>query len=147
MKVIFLKDVKGQGKKGEIKEVKDGYGMNFLIKNGYAVMATKTGLTRLNEENRLHEKEEQEQIASCMQLKEKIEKLLLKISVKTGVQDQVFGSVSTKTIVAELKKHGLIIDKKTIKLEIPLTSLGTYDVEIKLHKKVSAILKVTLVKE
>ena len=69
MKVIFLKDVKGQGKKGQIKEVKDGYGMNFLIKNGYAVMATKTGVTRLEQENRLQEKEEQEKIVSCMKIK------------------------------------------------------------------------------
>ncbi len=147
MKVIFLKDVKGQGKKGQIKEVKDGYGMNFLIKNGYAVMATKTGVTRLEQENRLQEKEEQEKIVSCMKIKEQIEKVQVKIPVKTGAQDQVFGSVSTKTIVSYLKEMGISVDKKEIRLEIPLTSLGSYDIEIKLHKKVSAVLKVTLVKE
>lgn len=147
MKVIFLKDVKGQGKKGEIKQVKDGYGMNFLIKNGYAVMATKTGVNRLFEENRLQEEEEQERISECMKVKEQIEKLQIKIPVKTGTQDQVFGSVSTKTIASCLKDKGISVDKKEIKLEIPLTSLGCYDVEIKLHKKVSATLKVFLVKE
>ena len=59
MKVIFIKDLKGQGKKGEIKEVKDGYGMNFLIKKGYAVLATDTGVKRLNEENKLNKEKEE----------------------------------------------------------------------------------------
>ena len=121
MKVIFLKDVKKQGKKGEIKEVKDGYGMNFLIKNGYAVQATNTGVNRL--------------------------KMTLKIPVKTGEGDRVFGSVSTKQIVSELKKQGIEIDKKGIIIDGSLTSLGVHKVKVELHKKVIAELKVQLVKE
>lgn len=147
MKVIFIKDVKGQGKKGDIKEVKDGYGSNFLIKNGYAVLYTKTSVERLNEENKLREEQENELIQQSKNMKEKLEKLDLKIKVKTGKEDKVFGSVSTKQIVSELSKLKFDIDKKKIKLDTDLSSLGTHIINIELHKKVSAKLKVTLVKE
>lgn len=147
MKVIFIKDLKGQGKKGEIKEVKDGYGSNFLIKNGYAVLYTKTGVKRLNDENLKNQKEHDELIKECNILKEKIEKLDLKIRVKTGKQDKVFGSVSTKQITSELKNKNIEIDKKKIKLDNELCALGTYFINIELHKEVIAKLKITLVKE
>lgn len=146
MKVIFLKDLKNQGKKGEIKEVKDGYGKNFLIKNGYAVMATETGIKRLNEENAYLKQKEQENIDSCKKIKEKLETITLKFKVKAGAQDRVFGSVSTKMIAEELKKAGFNIDKKTIKLITPLAALGFHNVQIELHKEVIANLKVELTK-
>ena len=146
MKVIFLKDLKNQGKKGEIKEVKDGYGKNFLIKNGYAVMATETGLKRLNEENAQKKQQELENIERCNQLKSQLEKLVLVFKVKTGEHDRVFGSVSTKMICEELKKQKFNIDKKTVKLDNPLATLGFHTVKIELHKEVIASLKVQLVK-
>ena len=121
MRVIFLKDVKGQGKKGEVKTVSDGYGKNFLIKNGYAVMATPTSLKILSEQ--------------------------IKIPVKTGASDKVFGSVSTKTIHTELSNKGIKIDKKKIHLEEPISSLGFHNIEINLHKKVTAILKIELTRK
>lgn len=147
MKVIFLKDVKGQGKKGEIKTVADGYGKNFLIKNGYAVMATETSLKILNEQNKENAKKEQETINLCEQLKKQIENLSIKIPVKTGKEDKVFGSISTKTISSELSSKGINIDKRQIKLEQPLSSLGFHNIEILLHKKVTAILKVELIRK
>lgn len=147
MKIVFLKDVKGQGKKGEIKEVTDGYGKNFLIKNGYAVMATPTSLKILHEQNKEAAEQEAQIIKECEQQKRIIENLKIKICVKTGENDRVFGSVSTKTIVEELKKNNLTIDKKKIKLDITLSSLGFHNVEISLHKKVVAILKVELVRK
>lgn len=146
MKVIFLKDVKGQGKKDEIKEVKDGYGMNFLIKNGYAVMATETGVKRLRSEQEENRLQEQLNIKECEELKKKLEKLKLQFKVKTGKTDQVFGSVSTKAIADELRKQGYMIDKRKIILDIPLSSLGVHEVEIELHKEVIAKVKVHLVK-
>ena len=146
MKVIFLKDLKKQGKKGEIKEVKDGYGKNFLIKNGYAVMATETGVKRLNEENEQAKQKELENIQNCNQIKQKLEKLTLTFKVKTGTQDRVFGTISTKMIAEELKNKGFNVDKKTIKLDTPLSSLGFHDVKIELHKEVTANLKVELMK-
>ncbi len=147
MKVIFLKDVKNQGKKGEIKEVKDGYGMNFLIKNGYAVQATNTGVNRLKKEKAEAELEENLKIKDCEKLKESLEKLTIEIPVKTGEQDRVFGSVSTKQIVSELKRLGYEIDKKGIEIDSGLASLGIHQIKIVLHKKVIATVKIKLVKQ
>ncbi len=147
MKVIFIKDVKGQGKKGDIKDVKDGYGNNFLIKNGYAVLYTKTSVERLNEENRIKDEKEKELIKESNEIKLKLEKMDLKIKVKAGKEDKVFGSVSTKQIVSELSKLNYNIDKKKIKLDNDLSTLGSHIVNIELHKQVIAKLKVTLVKE
>ena len=147
MRIIFLKDVKGQGKKDEIKEVKDGYGMNFLIKNGYAIMATQTGLKKIKREQEEKVIEENLNLKSCEELKKIIEKISLKFKVKAGDHGKVFGSVTTKMIATELKTKGLDIDRKQIKLNLPLTSLGEFNVEIELHKKVMAVLKVELIKE
>lgn len=146
MKVIFLKDVKGQGKKDEIKNVKDGYGMNYLIKNGYAVMATETGVKRLRNEQEETRLQEQLNIKECEKIKSEIEKLTLKFKVKAGASDRVFGSVSTKSIADELKKNGFNVDKRKIKLDNPLSSLGFHEVEIELHKEVIAKVKVQLIK-
>lgn len=146
MKVIFLKDVKGQGKKDEIKNVKDGYGMNYLIKNGYAVMATETGVKRLRNEQEENRLQEQLNIKECEKIKSEIEKLTLKFKVKAGASDRVFGSVSTKSIADELKKNGFNVDKRKIKLDNPLSSLGFHEVEIELHKEVIAKVRVQLIK-
>lgn len=147
MKVIFLKDVKNQGKKGEIKEVKDGYGMNFLIKNGYAIQATNTGINRLKKEQAEMELQENLKIKDCEMVKEKLEKMTIEIPVKTGEQDRVFGSVSSKQIVSELKNLGYEIDKKAIEIDSGLTSLGVHQIKVLLHKKVIATLKIKLVKQ
>lgn len=147
MKVIFLKDVKGQGKKGQIKEVKDGYGMNYLIKNRYAVQATAKSIERLQKENEEKALQEDLQIKECENIKQHLEKLKIKIPVKTGEQDRVFGSVSSKQIHNELQKLGFQIDKKNIKTESDLTTLGTHNVIIELHKKVSATIKIELIKK
>ena len=147
MKVIFLKDVKGQGKKGEIKEVKDGYGMNYLIKNGFAVSASKTSLKRLQEEVDAAKKEEDENIKKASKLKQELEKMTLEFYVKTGAKDQIFGSISAKQIVTALKEKGFDIAKKQINLIEPLATLGFHVVNLELHKKVIAKLKVELKKE
>ena len=147
MKVIFLKDVKKQGKKGEIKEVKDGFAENYLIKNGYAVKVTNTSIKILNEQNKQAKDNEKQLIENCEKLKKKLETTVLKIKVKTGKNDQVFGSVSSKQIITELDKLGFKINKKEVNITNPLTSLGVHNVEINLHKEVKAILKVQLVKE
>ena len=147
MKVIFIKDLKGQGKKGEIKTVKDGYGQNFLIKNGYAVIASEGNLKQLETQNLKKEIEEKTLINECEEIKKKIEKLTLKFKVKTGNMDQVFGSVSTKQIVTELKQQGFNIDKKQVMLDNQLSTLGFHNVTIELHKKVNATVKVELLKE
>lgn len=146
MKVIFLKDVKGQGKKDEIKEVKDGYAMNYLIKNNYAVAATSTSVKRLSNEQETRAQKEILLIEECEALKKKLATLTLRFPVKTGDHDRVFGSVSPKQIMMELKNRGYEIDKKKFRLKEALTTLGFHNVEIELHKKVVAQIKVELVK-
>ena len=145
MKIIFIKDLKGQGKKGEIKEVKDGYG-TFLIKNKIANIANESNLKHYNTLKSKQELEENLYIKECEKLKEQLEKLKINIKVKVGAQDRVFGSVSTKQIATELKKLDYSIDKNKIKLDHPLSSLGTHIVNIELHKNVTANLKINLIK-
>lgn len=146
MKVIFIKDLKGQGKKDEIKEVKDGYAQNFLIKMGYALPANISNLKQLETKKKSEKQEELDNIKACQKMKTEIEKIAIEITVKTGEKDKVFGSVSTKQIVTELQKRNLSIDKKQIKLEESLDTLGIHNVSIELHKQVKAILKVNLIK-
>ena len=147
MKVIFIKDVRNQGKKDEIKEVKDGYAQNFLIKQGLAIPLTEGSMKRLKNEEHTREVKEEEDIKECQKLKEKLEKTKLTFKVKTGEKDKVFGSISSKQISSELEKLGYEVDKKKIMLEEHLSSLGTHIVDIELHKKVNIKLKVELVKE
>lgn len=145
MEVIFIKDLKNQGKKGEIKEVKDGYAKNFLIKNGYAVQKTETSSKILEKEKAIEKAKDLENIKEAEKLKEKIEKDVIKFKVKTGAQDKVFGSVSAKQIKEELDKK-YKISKNQINLKSPLSSLGFHNVEIVLYKNIKANLKVELMK-
>ncbi len=146
MKVIFTKDVKGQGKKGDIKEVKDGYAQNFLIKNGYAVSYTKRSKEILDINNKKMQDEENELIKNCNKIKDKLKNIVLKFKVKTGKNDQVFGSISTKQIAQELEKKGFKIDKKKIILDSQISFLGFHEVSIILHKSVIAKVRIELVK-
>lgn len=146
MKVIFIKDVRGQGKKGEIKEVKDGYGMNYLIKNNYAVQATETSVNRLKKENAEKALEENLLIKDMEVLKKKLEKEKIVFKAKTGNQDQMFGTISVKQIKEKLRELGYSIKKQDIHLEFPLQTLGFHEVEINLHKKVIAKIRVEIKK-
>lgn len=145
MKIILLEDVRKQGKKGDILDVKDGYA-NFLIKNKQATVANTSGLNRLQKENAEKKAQEAEDIKNAERLKGQLEKLEITFTVKTGAGDKVFGSVSPKQIADELKKKNFFIDKKQIKIKDALSALGYHDVEVELHKKVSATIKVHLMK-
>ena len=111
MEVIFIKDLKNQGKKGQIKNVKDGYAENFLIKNGYAVKKTKENLAKLNYEQTKKAKEDAENKKMALETKEKLSKETLEFTVKTGAGDKVFGSISIKQIKDELQKKDIILKK------------------------------------
>lgn len=147
MKVIFLKDVKGQGKKNDIKEVKDGYAKNFLIKNGYALPATDSNYGFVKKQQQKEEAHENEVIAKMKKVKDKLEKEKIIFKVKTGAKDIMFGKISSKQIKEAVNKLGYKIDKTEIKLDHDIVSLGTHNVEIHLHKKVIAVIKVNVVKE
>lgn len=146
MKVIFTKDVKGQGKAGDIKEVKDGYAQNFLIRNGYAVAYTSRSKEILDINNKNKADAEAAEIKRCEALKKELKDRVLTFKVKTGKQDQVFGTISTKQISSELERIGYKIDKKKIVLDEAISSLGYHEVKINLHKKVIATITIELVK-
>ena len=146
MEVIFIKDLKNQGKKGQVKNVKDGYAENYLIKNGYAVKKTKENLQKLNYELAKKEKENQENKKQAMDLKEKLAKVVLEFKVKTGEGDKVFGSISVKQIKDELNKQGYKIEKSAIKLNNTISSLGFHNVYLELYNDVVATVKVHVIK-
>ena len=144
MKVIFLKDVKGQGKKDDIKEVKDGYAENFLIKNGYAIKYSNRSKEILDNQIEDRNEKEKELIKECEEIKKKLESKTYTFKVKSGKEGKVFGSVSSKQISDELNKLGYKIDKKKILLNDALTTLGHHNVKIELHKKVIAEIKIIM---
>ena len=146
MKVIFIKDVKKQGKAGEIKEVSDGYAQNFLIKNKYAVAYTQRSKEILDINNKKAAEEERLEIEKCNKIKNELSNKIIKFKVKTGNQDQVFGNISSKQIMQELENLGYKIDKKKIVIATPINTLGFHDVKLNLHKKVVASVRVELIK-
>ncbi|MCR5067807.1 MAG: 50S ribosomal protein L9 [Erysipelotrichaceae bacterium] len=145
MKVILLTDVKKVGKKGEVKEVADGYGRNFLIKNGYAVQASQHGLQILQQqkdEEALHYTLNKQ---NAQQLKEKIEQIRLVFPVKAGKDGKLFGSVSTAKIAEQLaEQYGIEVDRRKFVDNDNLTRLGHYDVRAELFRDVVATISVDL---
>lgn len=143
MKVIFLKDVKGKGKKGEVKNVADGYAQNFLIKQGLAVEASQANVSTLNAQKKKEEKLAAEELAEAKKLKETMDKITLEFSTKAGEGGRLFGSITSKQIAEELQKaHNIKIDKRKIELPDAIRSLGYTNVPVKLHSEVTSTLKV-----
>lgn len=146
MKVIFIKDLRKQGKKGEIKNVKDGYAQNFLIKNGYAIPVNEQNMNKLNHEKQREEKKDKENRTKAKKDALELEKLELEFKVKTGEADKIFGSISIKQIKEKLDQKGWKIEKKQIELNHNITSLGYHEVKINLYADIYAILKVHVTK-
>lgn len=142
MKVILTQDVKKLGKKDDIVNVSDGYAQNYIIKNGLGVKYTEGSKTRLEKEIDVRNKNEEALIAECEKIKEQLEKQKIVFKVKTGKEGKMFGCISTKQIAEEINKKGFNIDKKMIKPLIPVDTLGVHNVDIELHKKVTAVAKI-----
>ena len=146
MKVIFIKDLKKQGRVNDIKEVSDGYATNYLIKNGYAVKYTKGSNERLQNELDIKAREEEKEIEKANKIKEKLNDVCLTFKVKCSNDGKVFGSISSKQISDKLNELGYCIDKRDIKLNETLNTLGIYNVEVAIYKKVKGNIKVELKK-
>ena len=143
MQVIFLKDVKGQGKKGEIKEVSDGYAINFLIKKGLALKKTEGSLKKLNESIKESNLKDEQNRNVALKLKKELENVTIDIPVKEK-NGRMFGSVSTKTIKEELDKLGYKFDKKQIETE-SINTLGMHLVIINLYKDIKGTVKIHII--
>ncbi|MCX6812924.1 MAG: 50S ribosomal protein L9 [Candidatus Azambacteria bacterium] len=143
MRIVLLKDALDLGKKGDIKDVSDGYGRNFLIRNKLAEILTPQVARRLEIEK---EKEEKTAVAlksQTLALKEKIEKLKLVLKTKIGESGQVFGSVTPTKILAELEKNGIKLEKNQL-LSKPIKTLGESKIKIKLPQEIEAELQIII---
>lgn len=150
MKVIFLQDVKGKGKKGEVKEVAVGYAQNFLLKKGLAVEATPKAMSELRGKTNAKNKEEAEILAEAEKLKEIIEAEEFEVVIKSkaGEDSRLFGSIPSKQIADALEKQYKIkVDKRKMDLKQPIKALGYTNVPTKLHKDVIAKLRVHVIAE
>ncbi|MRX73404.1 50S ribosomal protein L9 [Bacillus lacus] len=148
MRVIFLKDVKGKGKKGEVKNVADGYAQNFLIKQGLAVEASNANVSSLEAQKNKEKKEAVQEHEKAKQLKESLEKLTVELKAKSGEGGRLFGSVTSKQIADELQKtHKFKLDKRKIDLPDAIRSMGYTNVPVKLHPEVTATIKVHVTEE
>ncbi|HDA7841707.1 TPA: 50S ribosomal protein L9 [Staphylococcus aureus] len=148
MKVIFTQDVKGKGKKGEVKEVPVGYANNFLLKKNYAVEATPGNLKQLELQKKRAKQERQQEIEDAKALKETLSNIEVQVSAKTGEGGKLFGSVSTKQIAEALKaQHDMKIDKRKMDLPNGIHSLGYTNVPVKLDKEVEGTIRVHTVEQ
>ncbi|WP_086086527.1 50S ribosomal protein L9 [Staphylococcus aureus] len=148
MKVIFTQDVKGKGKKGEVKEVPVGYANNFLLKKNYAVEATPGNLKQLELQKKRAKQERQQEIEDAKALKETLSNIEVEVSAKTGEGGKLFGSVSTKQVAEALKaQHDIKIDKRKMDLPNGIHSLGYTNVPVKLDKEVEGTIRVHTVEQ
>ena len=144
MKVIFLADVKGKGKKGEIKEVPTGYAQNFLIKKNLAKEATAQAIGELRGKQKSQEKAHAEMVAEAQAIKAKLEEeaTVVAFTEKVGPDGRTFGSITNKKIADELQKQfGLKIDKRNIKVDSPIRSIGLIDVPVKIYQDVTSAIR------
>ncbi|EQA3594249.1 50S ribosomal protein L9 [Enterococcus hirae] len=150
MKVIFLQDVKGKGKKGDVKEVPNGYAQNFLLKNNLAKEANKSSISQLAGQKKAQEKQEAEILEEAKELKGFLEKeeTVVELKAKAGEDGRLFGSIPSKQIAEGLnKQYKVKLDKRKIELNNPIRTLGYTNVPVKLHHEVTATIKVHVVAE
>lgn len=147
MKIILRREIDGLGKVGDVKNVKDGFGRNYLIPSGLALEANDHNLKIVeNEKKSILEKMAKEQ-AEAKVYADKLSQVSVTITVESKGDDKIFGSVGAADIAAALKQEGYEIDKKDIALENPIKEIGAFNVDVKVHRNVSAKIKVWVVKK
>jgi len=147
MKVILRKNYTNLGKVGDLVDVKDGFARNYLLPKQIAYAATKGNISALEEEKKQIAKAEAKHLEKAKNMAAELQKLSITIPVKVGEEDKVFGSVTTQMIADALKEKNYDIDKRKIVINEPIKSLGIYDVNVKLHSEVNAVVKTWVVRE
>lgn len=138
MKVVFLVDVKGQGKKDEIKEVSDGYARNFLLPKGLAAAVDNKLINEIKNREAAAKYKYDSEKAAAKETAEKLLSVVVKIKAQAGADGKLYGSVTAKDIADELEKqHGIVIDRRKLSLDEPIKAFGTYSVDVKLFTDVS----------
>lgn len=146
MKVILLEDVKALGKKGQVVEVSDGYGKNFILKKKLGVEANGANMNDLKLQKAQNEKLAKEQLEAAKAMAASLEEMSVMLSIKAGEGGKAFGSVSSKEIASAYKEqNGVEIDKKKIQLPEAIKTFGTHEVPVKLHPQVTGTLRVKVV--
>ena len=138
MKVIFLKDVQGSGKAGEVKEVKDGFARNMLFPKGVAVAATKANIELLEQKKAVVQQKKDDEKSAAVKFAGTLDGKTIKVAAKAGESGKLFGSVTAKDISAALSAAGFDIDKRKLTVKDDIKTYGTYEAEAKIHTGVSA---------
>ncbi len=141
MKVLLVKDVKSLGKAGEIKEVKDGYGKNFLVAKGFAKVATDEVIEEWKRQQAAKAEEEAKEIARLEELKKKLENVKPVIRKKLGANGSLFGAITNHDVADALKDLGIEMDKKHIHLDHVIKATGEYEADVKLGHGIHAKLQ------
>ncbi len=149
MKVLLIKDVKSLGKVGEIKEVKEGYGRNFLIGKGFAKHATDEVIEQWKQDQADMKKREEEEIATLKDIEKKLGKIKLNLTKKIGANGHLYGAITKDEIAnALMDQHNIEIDKKSVELEKnAIKSIGNFDISIKLGHGIHAKMSLEVVGE
>ena len=148
MKVILQQDVKGQGKKGQMVEVSEGYGRNFLLPRKLAIPATADAINTMNLKEKARKAEEARQKAEAQEVAEKLKECTVKLTAKAGNGGRLFGAVTTKEISEGLQKqYGIAIPKQKLVLDEPIKAFGGYQVKAKLGFEITATVKVSVTEE
>ena len=147
MKVILLKDIETLGSAGEVVEVKNGYGRNFLIPRNEALVASAANMAQFESRRKQQETLAERDRRAAEGLAKKLEAESITAQVKVGEEDRLFGSVTAQNIAELLDEKGYEVDRRAIHLEDPIRELGVYNIEVRLHPEVAAAVKLWVVKE
>jgi len=147
MKIILREDVDNLGKSGELVEVRNGYGRNFLLPRGMAVLANEKNLKHLAHERSVISAKLAKMKAGAVEIAGKLVKVSVTVKRKVGEQDKLFGSVTTLDIADALTAQGIKLERRQIHLAEPIKTIGSFDVEVRLHPEVPAKIKVEVVPE
>ncbi len=147
MQVILRRDIEKLGAAGDMVEVSNGYGRNYLLPRGLAIEATPRNIKTIEHEKRLITEKKKSELRNAEEIKKKISEISVTIAMQAGEEDKLFGAVTTMDIAEALSKDGISIDKKNILLEEPIKRLGIYNVNVKVHPGVMTEIKVWVVKQ